>query len=229
MYCENGLDRFSFHSNNLLPQQSTPPPPPPVAYSSPPAPSQPDNPTPSSQPVTPVPQSQPVTPVPANLVPASPPQTPPQPPTPPPAPVTVNNNENDCLGLQNKARAEVGLNPFTWSASLQQSATDYAQKLYQNSPKNLFLKHSGIAGIGENLYANSGGGKCVDADNAWIGEKPLYIPGSNVGDGNFAAYGHYTQIVLRRATQVGCNADGSAGPYIVCHYDNIQFAGQPAY
>ncbi len=167
--------------------------------STPPAPSAPSQPAPSA-PSQPQQQSQPKQQAPA---PAQPAQQ-----------AAVYNN--DCLGIQNQARQAVNLAPMTWSSSLQGSATTYAKKLQSNNPSSLVLVHSGIPGVGENLYANSRGGTCVDAAKAWVGEKPLYPPGQPVGSGNFGAYGHYTQIITKRVTQIGCNPDLSAGFYVVC-------------
>lgn len=136
-------------------------------------------------------------------------------------------SQTACLEMHNKARQEKGLTPLTWSSSLSASAEQYAQILHQKSPNALHLEHSRLSGIGENLYANSdiSQATCVNAAKAWIAEKPAYVPGTPIGQGNFGGYGHYTQIVTSRVTQVGCNADSGAGVYMVCHYDAIQLSG----
>lgn len=130
-------------------------------------------------------------------------------------------NFQSCVDLHNKARAEVGLPPLTASASLSASAEAYAQVLkqrYGNGP--LQLEHS-KGRYGENLYANTGGVTCAGAYNGWVTEeKPKYKPGTAIGGPNFKLYGHYTQIIYRPVTQVGCSSEN--GRYYVCHYDQIQ-------
>ena len=164
-----------------------------------------------------------------------------QPPTNNPVPVpTLNSTSNPgqtnapstgsqaaCLQVHNQARQEKGLTPLTWSSNLSASAESYAQTLRQKSPNVLMLEHSHLPGIGENLFAitDISQATCVNAAKAWIAEKPAYVPGTPIGQGNFGAYGHYTQIVTSRVTQVGCNADSGAGFYVVCHYDAIQLSG----
>lgn len=192
----------------------------PTSAPAPQAPAPPQTPSPAPAPAPPQQKPQPKQEAPA--VPAPKPATP----APKPQPPAVTYN-NDCLGLANQARQAVNLPPMTWSSALQNSATTYAKKLQSNNPNSLVLVHSGLAGLGENLYANSGGGTCVDANKAWIAEKSLYN-GQPVGQGNFGAYGHYTQIITKSVSQVGCNPDLSAGSYIVCHYNFEQIAGSIA-
>ena len=145
------------------------------------------------------------------------------------APSTINDPIADCLALHNKARQEVGLPALTWSTTLAESASQYSAELYKKDPSSSTLVHSNKPGVGENLYAASGNGAssratCVLATQAWLDEKPLYSAGTPIGSGDFHAYGHYTQIVYRTVTQVGCSADGAHGGYVTCHYDQVQIS-----
>ena len=143
------------------------------------------------------------------------------------APSESRGNHGACLQVHNQARQEKGLTPLTWSSSLSASAEKYAKILQQKSPNALNLVHSQWPGIGENLYAITDitQATCVNAAKVWVAEKPLYAPGTPIGQGDFHGYGHYTQIVTPKGTQVGCNADSGAGFYMVCHYDAAQVSG----
>lgn len=61
-------------------------------------------------------------------------------------------------------------------------------------------------------------GSCSNAVNGWASEVANWAPGSN--DWNPAA-GHFTQIVWRSTTAVGCGvADcGGRGQFLVCQYN----------
>ena len=48
-------------------------------------------------------------------------------------------------------------------------------------------------GQGENLFWMSSGGSLADASQGWVNERKDYH-GEKVGEGNFAGYGHYTQV-----------------------------------
>ena len=120
---------------------------------------------------------------------------------------------NQVLRLHNQARANVGVAPLQWSATLAASAQAKAEEMARTGN----FVHS-RTGVGENLYWSRGYGADaagVDAVNSWLSEKRYYrgsINGRN---------GHYTQIVWRSTTRVGCGkavaADGTV--YVVCHYD----------
>jgi uncharacterized protein YkwD len=132
------------------------------------------------------------------------------------------------LRLHNGARKEVGLPPLTWDPKLAISATAYSNVLYNRSPRGIALKHSDLD-VGENLYAHSSQATCEKGMKGWLDEKPLYRPGSSVGTGDFHGYGHYSQIVNRDVTKVGCGVDSAKGKYLTCHYDRVQQYGKSAY
>ena len=135
--------------------------------------------------------------------------------------VNMHNNARRALNL--------GLKDLVWGDHLAKSAFKYSNELYGNSPHKLSLRHSQGGDVGENLYAQSHEATCEAGMQAWIDEKPLYTPGQAVGSGDFSGYGHYTQIVDRDATSVGCAVDCYGGKYLTCHYDKIQTSGKSAY
>lgn len=122
---------------------------------------------------------------------------------------------------------------MTWSDQLAASAQAWANHLAQITD----LEHdtnAGAAGQGENLYAgfNSAGGiTFVSAVTDWVNEQANYH-GENIGDGDFEAYGHYTQVIWPETTQVGmATATGSNGwTYIVGRYSPAgNVVGKSAY
>lgn len=117
------------------------------------------------------------------------------------------------LKAHNDARAaeHAGIPDLTWSDTLASSAFAYAQKCV--------WAHSDT-GYGENLMMGTAGGYSVtDAVNGWVGERRNYN-GQPIGQGNFSAYGHYTQVVWKSTTEVGCGYARCGGNVImVCQYN----------
>jgi len=123
-----------------------------------------------------------------------------------------NEQQNEMVRAHNKYRATVGTSALSWSATLAATAQTYADRV--KATQNCGLVHSKAAGLGENLYwasaiAYSNGsseiqtitsGRVVDS---WAGEKANYAYGTNsCAPGK--ACGHYTQVVWKNTTQLGC-------------------------
>jgi hypothetical protein len=126
------------------------------------------------------------------------------------------------LIAQNQERMGLGLVPLTWNPALAQSAQQWADYLastgrFEHSPEN----HRNPEG--ENLWAGTRGyftpENMVDA---WIREKRFFQPGifpNNSTTGRVEDVGHYTQLVWRATTQVGCaEAASTREDILVCHY-----------
>ncbi len=119
------------------------------------------------------------------------------------------------IDAHNKWRSEVGVPPLVWSNDLENYAGEWA---IENGKKNCKMQHRSETDYGENLYWSSGlkfNPKAVV--DSWGSEKDDYH-GEVVGKSN-AVVGHYTQIVWRTTTEVGCAAFqcGSA-LLVVCNY-----------
>ena len=123
---------------------------------------------------------------------------------------------DEMVREHNRWRAEVGVPNLTWSDSLAAGAQGWANQLAAQGGN---LVHSS-GNYGENLFG--GGGKAwgpTDAVNSWGSEKQLYN-GDPINDTNFMDVGHYTQMVWRSTTAVGCGVATSAGGNTVwvCRY-----------
>lgn len=171
-------------------------------------------------------------PVPTNsaepVPPTSPAPAPPTDPAPPasPAPPTTPSNDKiaACLGEHNRERAAVGVAPVTWNTALERSAQEWANTI-KNEGR---LRHStGLyPGVGENLSAIWGVSSMPTWERlhkGWIDEKKYFKNGvfPDVSTtGNWADVGHYTAMIWRDVTEIGCAVGvGSGDRYtFVCHY-----------
>lgn len=123
---------------------------------------------------------------------------------------------NEMVSAHNRWRAEVGVPAIKWSPRLAADSQEWADKLAADGGG---LVHSS-GPYGENLFG--GGGKAwgpTDAVNSWGSEKALYN-GEAIDDQNYMNVGHYTQMVWRSTTDVGCGVATSASGNTVwvCRY-----------
>ncbi|MEM9979164.1 MAG: S-layer homology domain-containing protein [Cyanobacteria bacterium P01_D01_bin.2] len=127
---------------------------------------------------------------------------------------------NQLLTAHNRYRVEVGVPALTWSPTLTASAQQWANQL---AAEGAFY-HSNT-NSGENLAAGTTGAySLTDLVDLWGAEKANYIPGRPLSEasttGNFGDIGHYTQVVWRDTTEVGCGVATSGGQSIlVCQYN----------
>lgn len=137
-------------------------------------------------------------------------------------------NQNEILEAHNKYREEVGVPPLEWSDSLASSAQKWADQLAAKGD----LDHSST-NYGENLWSGSSGAfsqtRMVDR---WGSEKQFFISGQpfpNACQGGIC--GHYTQIIWKNTTEVGCGlASGKGKDYLVCQYNpSGNFEGEMPY
>jgi uncharacterized protein YkwD len=159
---------------------------------------------------------------------------------PTPATSTGNMNAdwaNSILAVHNSERAAVGVPPLVWSDSLAASAQTWAEYQARTGDWRHATDAEKGGSYGENLSKESGhwfgipipqGSFSTESlQQGWVNEKTLYN-GGPVDSTNYLIFGHYTQIVWRGTTQIGCATaitqegvpPGAVGEtvYLVCRY-----------
>ena len=134
-----------------------------------------------------------------------------------PVPVSLR-----LLASHNAERARYGIAALIWDPALAAASDSYAQSMastgnWGHSPKNTRV------GQGENLWMGTRGAFPVDAMiGGWLSERSMFRPGvfpAVTTTGNWADVGHYTQIIARRSTHVGCAIRANrSDEYLVCRY-----------
>ena len=126
------------------------------------------------------------------------------------------------LALHNAARSEVGAPPMQWDSSLAASASTYGPSLASigrliHSPRDT------RPGQRENLaMAWTDTTSPEQLVGLWTDEKRLFYPGAfpNVTrTGNWSDVAHYTQMIWKGTTHVGCATyDARGWTYLICRY-----------
>jgi pathogenesis-related protein 1 len=142
------------------------------------------------------------------------------------------------LDPMNAARAAVdaGEPPLTWNPIAAQVALNYAEKCdyLHNANRNsdYATLGGGNGGLGENIAAAAPSMTIAKADQLWISEDAIYDYASNTCNptATITECGHYTQIVWKTTTSVGCaivncttgwpfsGPAGKSWTYAVCDY-----------
>ncbi|KAF3342049.1 pathogenesis-related protein 1-like protein [Carex littledalei] len=129
----------------------------------------------------------------------------------------AQNTQQDYLDSHNAARSAVSVADISWDDTVQAYAENYANQ----RKSDCSLVHSG-GQYGENLFMGSSTSYTgVDAVNLWVNEKQYYDYNTNTCASGETC-GHYTQVVWRHSTQLGCarvECDNNAGVFIICSYN----------
>jgi Cysteine-rich secretory protein family len=141
------------------------------------------------------------------------------------------------LEIVNRERAAVGVPPLVWSDTLAAGAQAWAD--YEASLNRSFHSPGNFRDYAETI-ANSGPHNPIDVNatlipmlNFWINEKANYVPGTPVEQDGGAPnyYWHYTQLVWRTTTEIGCGmATNSVNDFLVCRFLPMgNYIGQTPY
>lgn len=126
------------------------------------------------------------------------------------------------LAAHNRERSTVRAPMLRWDTQLAASASVYAAELARRGE----LVHSSRAsrpGQGENLWMGTAGAYSPEQMvQSWANERRMFRPGTfpNVStSGNWSDVGHYTQMIWRSTTAVGCAIQRSGRwDVLVCRY-----------
>lgn len=142
--------------------------------------------------------------------------------------------EQAILDAHNRYRAEVSVPAIGWSTDAAAHAKPWADHLAQTGT----FEHSQApdrVDEGENLWKGTAGAYSVDAMVAGWGDEKQYFKYGTFPDcsttGNWQDVGHYTQIIWKDTTNVGCAlATGQGWDVLVCRYAPPgNFVGQAPY
>ncbi|MBC2899404.1 hypothetical protein CFC21_112312 [Triticum aestivum] len=145
------------------------------------------------------------------------------------SPCAAQNAPADFVSLHNSLRALVEVGPVTWDTTVANYALNYANQ----RKADCNLVHSGGT-YGENIFWGSAGGTWTasSAVTMWTDEKQFYDYATNTCATNKVC-GHYTQVVWRSSTSIGCArvvCDSNRGVFIICNYSpRGNIAGQKPY
>ncbi len=128
----------------------------------------------------------------------------------------------ELLTAHNQYRSAVGASNLSWSPALATTAQQWADQLAATGGS---LAHSNTS-AGENLAAAGPPGSLSLSAlvDLWGAEGQYFIAGLPFPavsiTGNWADVGHYTQIIWRNTTEVGCGlAIGGGQDILVCQYN----------
>jgi len=136
----------------------------------------------------------------------------------------LGNLDDRLLAAHNRERGAMGVGDLAWDAQLAGDAAEWARYLAATRS----FEHFGIDPLdpdpqGENLWLGTKGYYSPEAMvDLWSAGKTRYHPGRfpDVSTtGRMEDVGHYTQVMWRETTHVGCAmADDGEDEYLVCRY-----------
>ena len=141
---------------------------------------------------------------------------------PPVAAPLLDRTETRLLAAHNRERALVGVPALRWDPELARAAASYGPAL---------------AAAGRLIHSPRAG-RPTQSENLWMGPRGIYSPEQMVGywaeektqfrpglfpdislTGNWFDVSHYTQMIWRGTTHVGCAVHaGGRSEYLICRY-----------
>jgi uncharacterized protein YkwD len=132
------------------------------------------------------------------------------------------------LDIHNRERADVKVPALVWSDELASDAKSWADHLATTGA----LEHATGTGQGENLAQGAAGFHSTEQlVQGWVDEKKNWHSGTVLDKTNWYPTGHYTQMVWKTTTHIGCaDATGGGKVYLVCRYSPPgNYMGQSPY
>ena len=133
--------------------------------------------------------------------------------------------ERAMVDGHNAARAAAGVPPIRWDAKLAADAQIWADHLADTGrfEHSRWPRGTDPAGEGENLWMGTRGYfRYAEMVGSWVDERRYFTDGvmPNLSTtGNWGDVGHYTQVIWRTTTRVGCAlSSNAANDYLVCRY-----------
>jgi hypothetical protein len=134
----------------------------------------------------------------------------------------TNFNER-LLAAQNRERSVVAVPPLAWDDQLAKGAATWAKHLSRTGRFEHSPDRPGAEPQGENIWGGTPGHYLPEnMVGLWAAEKRAFKPGvfpNNSRTSRIEDVSHYTQLIWRRTTHVGC-ATSAAGSeeILVCRY-----------
>ena len=127
------------------------------------------------------------------------------------------------LRAHNDARGAVGVAPLMWDDALVGSAQRYADEMARTRRFAHAAQPAGAGRQGENLWTGTRGAyRYEEMIAAWVDEARDFVNAPTPGFSRTRRWqdvAHYTQIVWRTTTRVGCAMGANArDEYLVCRY-----------
>ena len=138
---------------------------------------------------------------------------------------------NVWVSEHNRIRSNVGQKPVAWNQTIADGALKHAQICKFEHSQQSSRKLNDII-LGENLAFGSPFDKYTDKRmmGIWESEKQYYTHPQFPGHGNGGETGHYTQIVNKNVTEIGCGcANCNNSKMCVCRYNPIQLGNENPY
>jgi uncharacterized protein YkwD len=137
--------------------------------------------------------------------------------------------KENMLAVQNKYRSELGVPGLAWNDSLAKESLKWAEHLTDINT----MKHSETT-AGENIASGLNVDYVTLVDISWGKEKSDFVYGAFPNcskSNNWQHVGHYTQMIWKNTTEVGCAiAKKKEKMFLVCRYNPPgNFMGEKPY
>lgn len=130
--------------------------------------------------------------------------------------------EARLLAIHNRERSATGARPLVWDSALAAASASYGPAI-ERLGKLAHSPASARPGQGENLWMGTRDAyELEEMAGGWAAERSLFRPGifpDVSASGNWSDVAHYTQMIWKGTTRVGCAVRKSRKwDYLICRY-----------